>query len=82
MRITGVLFEDKYTFYDHVSLISSFNEKCFTQRCIENHNTLFISTPPPPPKIMPFGRQSEKKFCRILQATDGNMAHAHRMLGN
>jgi len=34
------LREDQYTFY--ISLISSYNEKCFRQKCRENRNIFYV----------------------------------------
>ena len=43
MRIKGTSHEDQYTYiYDHISLNSSQNEKCFRQNCGENQNTHFM----------------------------------------
>ena len=45
--------------------------------CRENQNTHFVSSNFPPPLPPNVG-----KYCRIGQATDGNMAHALCMLDN
>ena len=66
-KITGNLHECQF---DHISLSSSSNEKCF--RCKENQSAHFI-----------FLRKScrlwenVEKYCWAGQVTDDNMVHAH-----
>jgi len=49
--------------------------------CRENQNTHFLFSNCFW-KIVPFMRKCGKTYCRVGQATDDNMAHAHCMLDN
>ena len=66
------------TTYDHISLSSSQNEKCYKD--VEKINTHILCS------MTLFFRNSYRlwdnveKYCRARQATDGNIAHAHCML--
>ena len=67
--------------FDHTSLISCQNEKCFTRSCRENQNTHFTFN-----FFLQSGRlwdNVEKySYCTAKQATQDNMAHAHSLLDN
>jgi len=64
--------------YDHISLNSSQNKKCFSQNYGENQNTHFVFS-----KFFFvslifffFFWDNVEKYCRSGQTTDDNMAHA------
>jgi len=66
------------THFDHISLISFYNEKCFNHTCRENQNTHFVIS-----NFFPENRAVYEliwKNCRAGQAADDNMAHAQCML--
>jgi len=78
--ITGTLHEDQNTFLIISRSILLRMRNVSDKSCRENRNTHFVfnSTPPSPPKMVPFMRQCEKK-CRAGQATDDNITRRMRI---
>jgi hypothetical protein len=64
----------------YISLISSYNDKCFISKSVETIKmlivfiTLFLKS-----RLL---WDNLENYCTTRQATDDNMAHAHWMLGN
>jgi hypothetical protein len=52
----------------------------FQTKVVEKIKTHILCSVTFLPKIVPFMRQSGEKYCRAVQATDENMAHALCML--
>jgi len=67
-RITGNLHEDLCTFLIIFSWILLIMRNLSDKSCRENQNISFIF-----PKIVPFMRQSGKKYIRVRHATDDNI---------
>jgi len=66
--------------FDHISFISSWNEKSSDKICRESHNTHFMFN------YLFFENHrlwdNVEKYGTTAQATDANMAHVHCMLDN
>jgi len=61
--------------FDHISLNSSYNDKCFRQRCTENQTHILFSVTLSRKSCLLW--DNVEKYCRAGQATDDSMAHAH-----
>ena len=64
--------------FDHISLSSSYNEKCLDKSGKETHALCLVAHFKNSFRL----RDNVEKYCRAGQAIDGNMAHAHSMLDN